>query len=160
MHSDAECAGAVSGVRVRPKRAAVAEPASAENQLTRSSGRQANVRVKRCSNSPGQTKRKATDTEEDEDQSEKKYRKCEKAGCSATYPVCFASASERCAKNGYTSRWYHLSCGNIFAMNALITTTEVIKMAMRSMPTGKGCGPAMGKVSPSLKAFMADQQLP
>ncbi|KAG5830047.1 hypothetical protein ANANG_G00318840 [Anguilla anguilla] len=115
MHSDAECPGAVSGVRVRPKkRAAVAEPASAENQLTRSSGRQANVRVKRCSNSPGQTKRKATDTEEDEDQSEKKYRKCEKAGCSATYPVCFASASERCAKNGYTSRWYHLSCGEHF----------------------------------------------
>ncbi|CAG6021274.1 unnamed protein product, partial [Menidia menidia] len=60
------------------------------------------------------SKRKATDTEEEDEQSEKKYRKCEKAGCSAVYPVCFASASERCAKNGYTSRWYHLSCGEHF----------------------------------------------
>lgn len=42
-----------------------------------------------------QSKRKATDTEEEDEQSEKKYRKCEKAGCSAMYPVCFASASER-----------------------------------------------------------------
>lgn len=33
--------------------------------------------------------------EEDEDTSEKKYRKCEKAGCTATCPVCFASAAER-----------------------------------------------------------------
>uniref|UniRef100_A0A8D1N0K2 Lysine demethylase 1B n=1 Tax=Sus scrofa TaxID=9823 RepID=A0A8D1N0K2_PIG len=63
-----------------------------------------------------QAKKKATEmTDEDEDGgSEKKYRKCEKAGCTATCPVCFASASERCAKNGYTSRWYHLSCGEHF----------------------------------------------
>lgn len=34
--------------------------------------------------------------DEDEDGgSEKKYRKCEKAGCTATCPVCFASTSER-----------------------------------------------------------------
>lgn len=43
-----------------------------------------------------QIRRKNTETEEDEDQSEKKFRKCEKSGCPATYPVCFASASERC----------------------------------------------------------------
>ncbi len=43
-----------------------------------------------------QTRRKAPETGEDDDQSEKKFRKCEKSGCPATYPVCFASASERC----------------------------------------------------------------
>lgn len=42
-----------------------------------------------------QSKRKATDTEEEDELSEKKYRRCEKSGCSATYPVCFASASDR-----------------------------------------------------------------
>lgn len=40
-------------------------------------------------------KRKTFETEEEEDGCEKKYRKCEKAGCTATHPVCFASASER-----------------------------------------------------------------
>ncbi|XP_035287084.1 lysine-specific histone demethylase 2 [Anguilla rostrata] len=161
MHSDAECPGAVSGVRVRPKkRAAVAEPASAENQLTRSSGRQANVRVKRCSNSPGQTKRKATDTEEDEDQSEKKYRKCEKAGCSATYPVCFASASERCAKNGYTSRWYHLSCGEHFCNECFDHYYRSHKDGYEKYANWKRVWTGNGKSEPSLKAFMADQQLP
>lgn len=41
-------------------------------------------------------RRKAAEAaEEDEEISEKKYRKCEKAGCTATCPVCFASAAER-----------------------------------------------------------------
>ncbi|XP_061112214.1 lysine-specific histone demethylase 2 isoform X2 [Conger conger] len=161
MHSDAECPVSVSGARVRPKkRAAVAESATAENQLIRSSGRQINVRVKRCSNSPGQTKRKVTDTEEDEDQSEKKYRKCEKAGCSATYPVCFASASERCAKNGYTSRWYHLSCGEHFCNECFDHYYRSHKDGYEKYANWKRVWTGNGKSEPSLKAFMADQQLP
>lgn len=42
-------------------------------------------------------KKKAAETADDDDEatSEKKYRKCEKAGCTATCPVCFASAAER-----------------------------------------------------------------
>lgn len=42
-----------------------------------------------------QIRRKNAEAEEEEDQSEKKFRKCEKSGCPATYPVCFASASDR-----------------------------------------------------------------
>ncbi|KAG2467182.1 KDM1B demethylase, partial [Polypterus senegalus] len=77
-----------------------------------------------------EAKRKANETEEEDDTSEKKYRKCEKAGCTATYPVCFASASES-HKDGYEkyTSWKRIWTGN-------------------------------GKSEPSLKAFMADQQLP
>uniref|UniRef100_A0A8C9WNK2 Lysine demethylase 1B n=1 Tax=Scleropages formosus TaxID=113540 RepID=A0A8C9WNK2_SCLFO len=123
------------------------EPASvAENQPIRSSGRQ--------------SKRKAVDTEEEEDQSEKKYRKCEKAGCSATYPVCFASASERCAKNGYTSRWYHLSCGEHFCNECFDHYYRSHKDGYEKYASWKRVWTGNGKSEPSLKAFMADQQLP
>uniref|UniRef100_A0A3P9H3I8 Lysine demethylase 1B n=1 Tax=Oryzias latipes TaxID=8090 RepID=A0A3P9H3I8_ORYLA len=109
----------------------------------------------------GQTlKRKATDTEEEDDQSEKKYRKCEKAGCSAMYPVCFASASERCAKNGYTSRWYHLSCGEHFCNECFDHYYRSHKDGYETFAEWKKVWTSNGKSEPSLKAFMADQQLP
>ncbi|PIO38870.1 hypothetical protein AB205_0202580, partial [Aquarana catesbeiana] len=78
-----------------------------------------------------QVKRKANEAlDDDEDFLEKKYRKCEKAGCTATCPVCFASASES-HKDGY----------DIYASWKRIWTSN-------------------GKSEPSPKAFMADQQLP
>uniref|UniRef100_A0A3P8VET1 [histone-H3]-N(6),N(6)-dimethyl-L-lysine(4) FAD-dependent demethylase n=1 Tax=Cynoglossus semilaevis TaxID=244447 RepID=A0A3P8VET1_CYNSE len=107
-----------------------------------------------------QSKRKATDTEEEDEQSEKKYRKCEKAGCSATYPVCFASASERCAKNGYTSRWYHLSCGEHFCNECFDHYYRSHKDGYEMFASWKKLWTSNGKSEPSLKAFMADQQLP
>uniref|UniRef100_W5MFG8 [histone-H3]-N(6),N(6)-dimethyl-L-lysine(4) FAD-dependent demethylase n=3 Tax=Lepisosteus oculatus TaxID=7918 RepID=W5MFG8_LEPOC len=136
----------VAGARARAKKKApVVEPAG-ENQPLRSSGRQA--------------KRKATEAEEDEDLSEKKYRKCEKAGCTATYPVCFASASERCAKNGYTSRWYHLSCGEHFCNECFDHYYRSHKDGYEKYASWKRIWTGNGKSEPSLKAFMADQQLP
>uniref|UniRef100_A0A8C7LY86 [histone-H3]-N(6),N(6)-dimethyl-L-lysine(4) FAD-dependent demethylase n=1 Tax=Oncorhynchus kisutch TaxID=8019 RepID=A0A8C7LY86_ONCKI len=135
-----------SGARRAKKRTAM-ESSSGDGQSSlRSSGRQ--------------TKRKATDTEEEEDQSEKKYRKCEKAGCSATYPVCFASASERCAKNGYTSRWYHLSCGEHFCNECFDHYYRSHKDGYETYASWKRVWTGNGKSEPSLKAFMADQQLP
>uniref|UniRef100_A0AAZ3SLI0 CW-type domain-containing protein n=1 Tax=Oncorhynchus tshawytscha TaxID=74940 RepID=A0AAZ3SLI0_ONCTS len=135
-----------SGARRAKKRTAM-ESSSGDGQSSlRSSGRQ--------------TKRKATDTEEEEDQAEKKYRKCEKAGCSATYPVCFASASERCAKNGYTSRWYHLSCGEHFCNECFDHYYRSHKDGYETYASWKRVWTGNGKSEPSLKAFMADQQLP
>ncbi|KAK1173556.1 lysine-specific histone demethylase 1B [Acipenser oxyrinchus oxyrinchus] len=145
MHSDADCVNTMSTVRARAKK----KPAAVElpgDQPLRSSGRQA--------------KRKATETEEEEDISEKKYRKCEKAGCTATYPVCFASASERCAKNGYTSRWYHLSCGEHFCNECFDHYYRSHKDGYEKYASWKRIWTGNGKSEPSLKAFMADQQLP
>lgn len=152
--------GNASGARRARKRTAAME-SPGDSQSFRSSGRQVNVRVKRSNNpAPGQTKRKATDTEEEDDQYEKKYRKCEKAGCSATYPVCFASASERCAKNGYTSRWYHLSCGEHFCNECFDHYYRSHKDGYETYASWKKVWTGNGKSEPSLKAFMADQQLP
>ncbi|XP_041104008.1 lysine-specific histone demethylase 1B [Polyodon spathula] len=145
MHSDADCVNTMSNVRARAKK----KPAAVElpgDQPLRSSGRQA--------------KRKATETEEEDDISEKKYRKCEKAGCTATYPVCFASASERCAKNGYTSRWYHLSCGEHFCNECFDHYYRSHKDGYEKYASWKRIWTGNGKSEPSLKAFMADQQLP
>ncbi|XP_061123396.1 lysine-specific histone demethylase 2 isoform X1 [Syngnathus typhle] len=159
MLSDADYPGNGSGAR-RAKRKSSGE-SPGDSQALRSSERQTNVRVKRANNPPpGQSKRKATDTEEEDDQSEKKYRKCEKAGCSATYPVCFASASERCAKNGYTSRWYHLSCGEHFCNECFDHYYRSHKDGYDIFSAWKKAWTSNGKSEPSLKAFMADQQLP
>ncbi|KAF6109298.1 lysine demethylase 1B [Phyllostomus discolor] len=99
--------------------------------------------------------------DEDEDGgSEKKYRKCEKAGCTATCPVCFASTSERCAKNGYTSRWYHLSCGEHFCNECFDHYYRSHKDGYDKYTTWKKIWTSNGKTEPSPKAFMADQQLP
>ncbi|XP_006860854.1 PREDICTED: lysine-specific histone demethylase 1B [Chrysochloris asiatica] len=121
---------------------------SSDSLPLRSSGRQA--------------KKKAIETpDEDEDGgSEKKYRKCEKAGCTATCPVCFASASERCAKNGYTSRWYHLSCGEHFCNECFDHYYRSHKDGYEKYTTWKKIWTSNGKTEPSPKAFMADQQLP
>ncbi|XP_008291113.1 lysine-specific histone demethylase 1B [Stegastes partitus] len=159
MLSDADYPGNPSGARRAKKRSSGESPG--DGQTLRSSGRQINVRVKRTNNPPpGQSKRKATDTEEEDDQSEKKYRKCEKAGCSAMYPVCFASASERCAKNGYTSRWYHLSCGEHFCNECFDHYYRSHKDGYETFASWKKVWTSNGKSEPSLKAFMADQQLP
>ncbi|XP_041868041.1 lysine-specific histone demethylase 1B isoform X2 [Melanotaenia boesemani] len=159
MLSDADYSGNASGARRAKKRSSGESPG--EGQTLRTSGRQINVRVKRTNNPPpGQSKRKATDTEEEDDQSEKKYRKCEKAGCSAVYPVCFASASERCAKNGYTSRWYHLSCGEHFCNECFDHYYRSHKDGYETFASWKKVWTSNGKSEPSLKAFMADQQLP
>ncbi|CAJ0948172.1 unnamed protein product [Ranitomeya imitator] len=124
------------------------EPSPSPDGLpVRSSGRQA--------------RRKASEAiEDEEDYLEKKYRKCEKAGCTATCPVCFASAAERCAKNGYTSRWYHLSCGEHFCNECFDHYYRSHKDGYDKFSTWKRTWTSNGKSEPSPKAFMADQQLP
>lgn len=43
--------------------------------------------------------------------SDKDRKCCDRKCCDTVPPYCFVQASERCAKTGYTSRWYHLSVG-------------------------------------------------
>ncbi|XP_037748995.1 lysine-specific histone demethylase 1B isoform X2 [Chelonia mydas] len=133
--------------RVRTKKKSSSLDQSPDNLPLRSSGRQ--------------VKKKAAEAaEDDDDASEKKYRKCEKAGCTATCPVCFASAAERCAKNGYTSRWYHLSCGEHFCNECFDHYYRSHKDGYEKYTAWKRIWTSNGKSEPSPKAFMADQQLP
>ncbi|XP_056377226.1 lysine-specific histone demethylase 2 isoform X2 [Hyla sarda] len=138
----------MSGSKGRAKKKAVTpSDLSPDNLPLRSSGRQ--------------VRRKANEAiEDDEDFLEKKYRKCEKAGCTATCPVCFASAAERCAKNGYTSRWYHLSCGEHFCNECFDHYYRSHKDGYEIYSSWKRIWTSNGKSEPSPKAFMADQQLP
>ncbi|XP_058033863.1 lysine-specific histone demethylase 2 isoform X2 [Ahaetulla prasina] len=137
----------MSAGRVRTKKKVTALDQAPDNLPLRSSGRQ--------------VRRKAAEAaEEDEEISEKKYRKCEKAGCTATCPVCFASAAERCAKNGYTSRWYHLSCGEHFCNECFDHYYRSHKDGYEKYTAWKRIWTSNGKSEPSPKAFMADQQLP
>ncbi|XP_062836737.1 lysine-specific histone demethylase 2 isoform X2 [Anolis carolinensis] len=137
----------MSSNRARTKKKTQVVDQSNDNLPLRSSGRQ--VR-----------KKAAEAAEDDEDTSEKKYRKCEKAGCTATCPVCFASAAERCAKNGYTSRWYHLSCGEHFCNECFDHYYRSHKDGYEKYTAWKRIWTSNGKSEPSPKAFMADQQLP
>ncbi|NWQ66414.1 KDM1B demethylase, partial [Neopipo cinnamomea] len=134
--------------RVRTKKKACSSDHSPDNFPVRSSGRQ--------------VKKKAAEAaaDDDDEASEKKYRKCEKAGCTATCPVCFASAAERCAKNGYTSRWYHLSCGEHFCNECFDHYYRSHKDGYEKYTAWKRIWTSNGKSEPSPKAFMADQQLP
>ncbi|XP_034285126.1 lysine-specific histone demethylase 2 isoform X2 [Pantherophis guttatus] len=137
----------MSAGRVRTKKKITTLDQAPDNLPLRSSGRQ--------------VRRKAAEAaEEDEEISEKKYRKCEKAGCTATCPVCFASAAERCAKNGYTSRWYHLSCGEHFCNECFDHYYRSHKDGYEKYTAWKRIWTSNGKSEPSPKAFMADQQLP
>ncbi|XP_069814050.1 lysine-specific histone demethylase 2 isoform X2 [Dendropsophus ebraccatus] len=139
----------MSGSKGRAKKKAIVPPdLSPDNFPVRCSGRQ--------------VRKKANEVmiEEDEDFLEKKYRKCEKAGCTATCPVCFASAAERCAKNGYTSRWYHLSCGEHFCNECFDHYYRSHKDGYEIYCSWKRIWTSNGKSEPSPKAFMADQQLP
>ncbi|XP_010071247.1 PREDICTED: lysine-specific histone demethylase 1B isoform X2 [Pterocles gutturalis] len=137
----------MSSGRVRTKKKACSSDQSPDSLPLRSSGRQ--------------VKKKAAEAADDDDEaSEKKYRKCEKAGCTATCPVCFASAAERCAKNGYTSRWYHLSCGEHFCNECFDHYYRSHKDGYEKYTAWKRIWTSNGKSEPSPKAFMADQQLP
>ncbi|KAL7868327.1 hypothetical protein SRHO_G00097110 [Serrasalmus rhombeus] len=167
MLSDADYGGTAPCSRSRGKKRAASavtvDASSGESSSMRSARQAPSARSKRSTSTPAaqaSTKRKAPETEEEEEQVEKKFRKCEKAGCPATYPVCFASASERCAKNGYTSRWYHLSCGEHFCNECFDHYYRSHKEGYEKYTSWKRLWTENGKSEPSLKAFMADQQLP
>ncbi|XP_051826591.1 lysine-specific histone demethylase 2 isoform X3 [Antechinus flavipes] len=139
----------MSTLRVRAKKKAASFDQSSDSLPLRSSGRQVKKKVA-----------EVVPDDDDDASSEKKYRKCEKAGCTATCPVCFSSAAERCAKNGYTSRWYHLSCGEHFCNECFDHYYRSHKDGYEKYAAWKRIWTSNGKCEPSPKAFMADQQLP
>ncbi|XP_019850257.1 PREDICTED: lysine-specific histone demethylase 1B-like [Amphimedon queenslandica] len=65
--------------------------------------------------SPRKRKRKQGDVSLDEVSSKRSSKGCDRKSCLMTYcdppPFCFCHATEKCAKDGHTSRWYHLSAG-------------------------------------------------
>lgn len=105
-------------------------------------------------------KRKSLDYDTKSQTQTKMHRQCEKSGCSSTIPICFASATDRCAGNGYTSRWYHMSCGEHYCNECFDYFYRSHKDGYNSYMTWKNLWSINGKTESTLKAFMADQMLP
>ncbi|XP_023231104.1 lysine-specific histone demethylase 1B-like [Centruroides sculpturatus] len=105
-------------------------------------------------------KRKSLDYDNKPQVQTKIHRRCEKSGCAATIPICFASATDRCAGNGYTSRWYHMSCGEHYCNECFDYFYRSHKDGYNSYITWKNLWSVNGKTESTLKAFMADQMLP
>lgn len=93
-----------------------------------------------------------------------RVKKCDRRSCDLinSSPFCFVQASERCAKGGYTSRWYHISAGQHFC-------NECFEYFYRSNKPGndiflKWCSvweqEAGDRVPPGPKTFLIDQYLP
>ncbi|XP_013400926.1 lysine-specific histone demethylase 1B [Lingula anatina] len=90
----------------------------------------------------------------------KKLKKCEKAGCPASFIICFSNASEKCARNGYTSRWYHMSPGEHFCNDCFDYFYRSHKGGYEDFTKWKRFWSTNGKTEASLKVYMADQCLP
>lgn len=106
-----------------------------------------------------QSNKRKTECVEDE-LSEKRYRECEKTGCSADIPLCFLTATERCAGNGYTSRWYHMSHGEHFCNECFDFYYRSSKDGYAIFNSWKDAWMDEATSEPTLKTFVSDQLLP
>ncbi|XP_022088783.1 lysine-specific histone demethylase 1B-like [Acanthaster planci] len=88
------------------------------------------------------------------------HRSCEKARCPAKMPLCSISAHERCAGNGYTSRWYHLSAGEHYCNECFDYFYRSHRVGFEQVSRWKREWSCTGKTEPNLRTFMVDQLLP
>ncbi|OWF38535.1 lysine-specific histone demethylase 1B-like isoform X1 [Mizuhopecten yessoensis] len=106
-------------------------------------------------------KRKSNGEEEEEVGGfRKQIRKCERAGCPSKAPICFAGASEKCAGNGYTSRWYHVSAGEHFCNECFEHYYRSHKSGYETYATWKRVWCTYGRGDSNIHIFMCDQILP
>ncbi|KAL3891472.1 hypothetical protein ACJMK2_003734 [Sinanodonta woodiana] len=89
----------------------------------------------------------------------KQLRKCEKAGCPAKIPICFARSSARCTGSGYTSRWYHVTSGEHFCNECFDHFYRSHKEGYQEYIEWKRIWSLYGKTDASIKNYMSDQLL-
>ncbi|XP_052085769.1 lysine-specific histone demethylase 2-like [Mytilus californianus] len=106
------------------------------------------------------SKRKSTAPGDADSSSAKHVRKCERTGCPAKAPICFASASERCVGNGYTSRWYHMSQSEHYCNECFDHYYRSHKDGYAVFALWKRKWSTYGTTDPNIKAFMMDTMLP
>eukprot|EP00794_Sanderia_malayensis_P012038 gene12038-13280_t len=90
----------------------------------------------------------------------KTHRKCEKVGCPAEKPTCFANVASGCCKDGYTSRWYHMSntehfCNECFEYFYRSHKDGNVKFTDWKLASAANCQKEL-----SLKFFFAEEVLP
>ncbi|BFZ11164.1 hypothetical protein BsWGS_14203 [Bradybaena similaris] len=87
-------------------------------------------------------------------------KKCGRSGCTATIPVCFAQASDRCSGNAWTSRWYHLTLGEHFCNECFEHFYRSHKDGYKEYEKWKLEWSLKARTEPSVAAFMVEQVLP
>ncbi|XP_070534432.1 lysine-specific histone demethylase 2-like [Ptychodera flava] len=103
----------------------------------------------------------AQEQEEEEVPVKKSLKSCEKTGCPTRRPVCFVAVTEKCAgRSGSTSRWYHLSGGEHYCNECFEHYYRSHKSGYRHFQMWKKQWVTNGKSEPTIRAFMADVQLP
>ncbi|XP_033123359.1 lysine-specific histone demethylase 1B-like [Anneissia japonica] len=104
-------------------------------------------------------KHKATPGGHNEAGGKRSFRSCEKSRCPAKRPICFAR-SERCAGDGYTSRWYHLSAGEHFCNECFDFYYRSHRDGYHRMALWKREWSSYGKTEANLKTYMVDAVMP
>ncbi|CAI9720478.1 lysine-specific histone demethylase 1B-like [Octopus vulgaris] len=90
----------------------------------------------------------------------KPVRACERSGCPATIPICFANSTERCVGSGYTSRWHHISAGEHFCNECFEYFYRSHKLGYETFCKWKSEWSSKAKMEASVCVFMADKLLP
>lgn len=105
---------------------------------------------KRKSSSKGSTKEKYSRTS---------VKKCEKRGCEEfrVHPKCFIQATEKCAIDGFTSRWYHLSPGEHFCNECFEHFYRTSKEGYLVYQQWCDLWSREANTPPNLKMFFVDQ---
>ncbi|XP_065063075.1 lysine-specific histone demethylase 2-like [Rhopilema esculentum] len=111
-----------------------------------------------CRRSGRTPKRKQSSKTEDSPR-KRTYRKCEKTGCPREQPACFAKLTSGCARDGYTSRWYHLSNGEHFCNECFDYTYRSHKEGNKRFTDWKLEAAANCQKELSLKLFFAEEVL-
>lgn len=114
-----------------------------------------------ASDSPRRSvKRKSVASSDGGASSAKHVRKCERTGCPASAPICFASASERCSGNGYTSRWYHISQAEHFCNECFEHHYRSHKDGYEGFAIWKRKWSTYGTTEATMRTFMSETLLP
>ncbi|CAL1538712.1 unnamed protein product [Lymnaea stagnalis] len=87
-------------------------------------------------------------------------KKCDRTGCPAVNPICFARATERCAGSKWTSRWYHVTLGEHYCNECFDHFYRSHKPGYAEFDKWKRNWSSKARTEPGITQYMVDQILP
>ncbi|XP_059169654.1 lysine-specific histone demethylase 1B-like [Physella acuta] len=97
---------------------------------------------------------------EDSKSSEGPKKKCERSGCPAVHPICFAGASERCSGANWTSRWGHITLGEHYCNECFEYYYRSTKGGYEVYEKWKRHWSSKARTEAAVANFMVDQIMP
>ncbi|KAH9513684.1 Lysine-specific histone demethylase 1B [Bulinus truncatus] len=87
-------------------------------------------------------------------------KKCERNGCPATNPICFARVAEKCAGSNWTSRWCHVTLGEHYCNECFEYFYRSHKAGYAEYDKWKRLWASKARTEASVTSFMVDGILP